>query len=74
MTAREFLEVFAAQVGVPAPSQREFDAPLEVVSVAARTSERVAAPLPCWMGGARSLPAAEPLAAATYVAAGAEAS
>ena len=67
MTAAEFLEAFAAQVGVPAPSEEEFDALLEVAALAAHGSERLAAPLACWMGGASGMPAAELLAAARRV-------
>jgi hypothetical protein len=72
MTAQEFLEAFAAEVGVPAPSAAEFDALLEVASVAAHSSERLAAPLACWMGGASGMPAVDLLGAAQRVADGAE--
>jgi hypothetical protein len=68
MTAQQFLEAFGAQVGVPAPSPQEFDALLEVASIAAHASERLAAPLACWMGGESGVPAAELLAAARRVA------
>lgn len=68
MTTREFLNAFAAQVGVPAPNPEELDALLAVASLAAHNSERLAAPLACWMGGASGLPAAELLAAARRVA------
>jgi hypothetical protein len=73
VTAQEFLEAFAAQVGVPAPSAEEFETLLEVASIAAHGSERLAAPLACWLGGASGMPAAELLAAAKRVAARAEA-
>jgi len=73
MTAQEFLEAFSAQVGVPAPDAQEFEALLEVAALAAHSSERLAAPLACWMGGASGMPAAALLAAAKAVAAGAEA-
>jgi hypothetical protein len=68
VTPQEFLEAFAAQIGVPAPSAQEFDALLEVASVAAHSSARVAAPLACWMGGASGIDAADLLAAAKRVA------
>ncbi len=73
MTAQEFLAAFAVQVGVPGPTASEFDALLEVASIAAHSSERLAAPLACWMGGASGMPAAELLAAAQRVATQAEA-
>jgi hypothetical protein len=69
MTAQEFLAAFAAQVGVPAPTAHEFDTLLEVASLAAHSSERLAAPLACWMGGASGMSAAELLAAARRVTA-----
>jgi hypothetical protein len=71
MTAQEFLDAFAAEVGVPAPSAAELDALLEVASVAAHSSERLAAPLACWMGGASGMPVVDLLGAAQRVADGA---
>lgn len=73
MTAQQFLEAFAAQVGVPVPTAQELDALLEMASVAAHGSERLAAPLACWMGGASGMPVPELLAAARRVATQAEA-
>ena len=68
VTVQQFLEAFAAQIGVAAPSAQEFETLLEVAAVAAHSSERVAAPLACWMGGASGIPAADLLAAAKRVA------
>jgi len=68
VTVDEFLEAFAGQIGVPVPSREEADALLEVASIAAHASERAAAPLACWMGGASGLPPAELLAAARRAA------
>ena len=68
MTASEFLAAFAAEIGVPVPTGTDFDTLLALASVAAHGSERLAAPLACWMGGASGLPAAELLAAARRVA------
>ena len=68
MTAQEFLEAFAAQVGVAAPSADEFDTLLEVASIAAHSSERLAAPLACWMGGASGMPVSDLLGAARRAA------
>jgi hypothetical protein len=72
MTASEFLEAFAVEVGAPVPSTEELDALLALASIAAHASERLAAPLACWMGGASGRTAAELLAAAQRVAPGAE--
>ncbi len=68
MNAQEFLDAFAAAVDVPAPTAQEFDTLLEVAAIAAHSSERLAAPLACWMGGVSGLPADELLAAARRVA------
>jgi Domain of unknown function (DUF6457) len=68
MKASEFLEAFAAQVGVAAPTREESDALLELASLAAHGSERLAAPLACWMGGASGRPASELLAVARRIA------
>jgi hypothetical protein len=68
MTVTEFLEAFAAEVGAPAPTREEIDALLQVAAVAARGSERLAAPLACWIGGASGRPPAELLEAARRVA------
>ena len=68
MTADEYLEAFAAEVGVAAPSPAEFEALLELASLAAHGSERLAAPLACWMAGASGRPVAELLAVARRIA------
>jgi len=70
MTADEFLVAFAVEVGAPMPSPDEIDALLEVASIAAHSSERLAAPLTCWIGGASGRPVSELLAAARRVAPG----
>jgi hypothetical protein len=71
MTASEFLDAFAAEVGMPVPSAREIDELLELAGVAAHASERIAAPIACWIAGASGMPSAELLAAARRLAAGA---
>jgi len=68
MTVEEFLAAFAAEIGVPAPSEEDAAALLEVASIAAHASQRTAAPLACWMGGASGIPVADLLAAAQRVA------
>lgn len=70
MTVEEFLQAYAAEVGAPIPRREEMDALLEVAAIAAHASERVAAPLACWMSGASGLDVCELLAAARRVATG----
>jgi Domain of unknown function (DUF6457) len=52
MNAREWIERFAAEVSADPPSDDEFNAMLDLAAVAAHDSERVAAPVACWIGGA----------------------
>jgi Domain of unknown function (DUF6457) len=68
VTVEEFLQAYAAQIGAPVPSREEMDALLEVASIAAHGSQRTAAPLACWIGGASGRPVADLLAAARRVA------
>lgn len=72
MTASEFLEAFAVEAGAPVPSQEDVDALLELATIAAHASERLAAPLTCWIAGASGLPPSELLAAARRIAPGVE--
>ena len=48
-TAQEWLTDYAAKLGVPMPSQEDVDAILALAGVAAHASERIAAPVACWM-------------------------
>jgi len=51
MNAREWVDAFAAELGAEPPSAEEFKAILDLAAVAAHSSERVAAPVACWIGG-----------------------
>ena len=48
-TAAEWLERFSADLGVEPPTPAEIAALLSVASEAAHASERVAAPISCWL-------------------------
>jgi Domain of unknown function (DUF6457) len=52
MTAQEWISAFARELGAEPPSDDEFNAMLDLAAVAAHDSERVAAPVACWLGGA----------------------
>ena len=52
MTAKVWIERFAAEVGAEPPTDEEFNAMLDLAAVAAHASERIAAPVACWIGGA----------------------
>jgi len=51
-TAREWIEAFACELGAPPPDPESVDAVLELAAIAAHASERIAAPVACWLGGA----------------------
>jgi hypothetical protein len=49
MTAREWLSAYAERLGVPAPTEAELEELLALAGVAAHASERIAAPVACWL-------------------------
>lgn len=51
MTGREWVAAFAAQLGVEAPDDATVEALLDLAGVAAHSSERIAAPLACFLIG-----------------------
>ena len=71
MTAEEFVAAFAAAAGAPAPTPEQTTELLDLAAVAAHSSERIAAPLCCYVAGLTGRPVAELLALAREVAQGA---
>jgi hypothetical protein len=59
MTAAEWIDAFCDRIGVPPPDQAQFDAILRLASVAAHGSERMAAPVACWVAGGTGRPLSE---------------
>ena len=49
MNAREWLDAYAQKLGVDAPTNEEFTVLLDLAGEAAHASERVAAPVACWL-------------------------
>ncbi|HUA48984.1 MAG TPA: DUF6457 domain-containing protein [Solirubrobacteraceae bacterium] len=49
MNAREWLAAYAEKLGTTPPSNEEFKTLLDVAAEAAHSSERVAAPVACWL-------------------------
>jgi hypothetical protein len=49
MNAREWLAAFAERVGTEPPTTEEFKTLLDLAGEAAHSSERVAAPVACWV-------------------------
>ena len=55
MTAEEWIESFAAELGSAPPTETEIGKLLKLAAVAAHSSERIAAPLACWIAGREGL-------------------
>ena len=67
-SATDWVASFATLLGVEPPDDGETAALLELAGVAAHASERVAAPLACWLVGQAGLSPSEALEAARRVA------
>lgn len=67
MNAREWIDAFAAEIGADPPSGDEVKAILDLAAVAAHSSERIAAPVACWVGGKVGASLAELQAAADRI-------
>jgi hypothetical protein len=68
MNAMEWLAAYAEQLGVDPPTPDEFDTLLDVAAEAAHASERIAAPVACWLAARAGRSPAEALALARAVA------
>jgi len=66
-TASDWLERFATQLGIEAPSEETTAALLDLAGVAAHASERTAAPIACFLVGLTGLEPAAALEAAKRV-------
>jgi Domain of unknown function (DUF6457) len=49
MNAPDWLAAFAEKIGTPAPTKDELKAVLDLAAEAAHSSERIAAPVACWL-------------------------
>jgi hypothetical protein len=49
MNAKEWIAAFASQLGTDPPSTAEFRELLDLAGEAAHSSQRVAAPIACWV-------------------------
>ncbi len=67
MNAREWLAVYAQRLGVDPPSSEEFKVLLDLAGEAAHSSERVAAPVACWLAARAGVEPAEALERAREV-------
>ena len=69
VNAREWIDAYAEQLGVEPPSAEEFSTLLDLAGEAAHSSERVAAPVACWLAAKAGRDPEEALALAKQVAA-----
>lgn len=68
-SAPDWIAAFAARLGTEPPDQQTIDQLLELAGVAAHSSERVAAPIACWLVGRAHVSPAAALDAARAVGA-----
>lgn len=64
MTGAEWIAAFAAELGVSPLGEAEIEALLDLAGVAAHASERLAAPLTCYLVGQAGMAPTEALALA----------
>jgi hypothetical protein len=69
MNAREWIQAYAQQLGIEPPTNDEWSALLDVAAEAAHASERVAAPVSCWVVAKAGVDPAEALRVARELAA-----
>jgi Domain of unknown function (DUF6457) len=67
MNAREWIEAYAERVGTEPPSAEQWSALLDLAGVAAHSSERVAAPVSCWVAAKAGVEPAQALQAAREI-------
>ena len=72
MNAREWLDAFAAELGTEPPTADEIEQILDVAAVAAHSSERIAAPVACWIGARAGATLEEMRLAADRIGAGSD--
>jgi len=67
MNARDWLAAYAEKLGTTPPSTEEFKTLLDLAAEAAHSSERVAAPVACWVAARAGIEPAEALRVAREV-------
>jgi Domain of unknown function (DUF6457) len=68
MNAKEWIASFAERAGTEPPTPQEFSTLLDLAGVAAHSSERVAAPVACWIAARAGLSPDDALALARQIA------
>jgi hypothetical protein len=67
MTGAEWVAAFAEKLGVEAPDDATVETLLELAGIAAHASERIAAPIACYLVGRAGIDASDALARAGTV-------
>jgi hypothetical protein len=70
VTGQEWIAEFAKKLGVQPPDQSTFDRLLDLAGVAAHSSERIAAPIACYLVGLADRATEETVEIARQVAPG----
>jgi len=70
MNAQDWLAAYAAKLGTAAPTKDEFKQLLDLAAEAAHSSERVAAPVACWLAARAGVTLEEAIRLAREVSAG----
>ena len=68
MNAREWIDAFAERLGTTGPTTEEFKQLLDLAGEAAHSSERVAAPVACWVAAKAGVAPEDALAIARDIA------
>jgi uncharacterized protein DUF6457 len=68
MNVKEWITAYAERLGAEAPTAEEIKTVLDLAAEAARASERVAAPVTCWVAAKAGRSAEESLAIARELA------
>lgn len=68
MDAPQWLAAYADRLGIPVPTQEELDGVLALAGVAAHASERIAAPVACWLSARAGVGLSEAMELAKGVA------
>lgn len=68
MNAREWIAAYAEKLGSEPPTAAEFSLLLDLAAEAAHASERVAAPVACWVAARAGVSPEEALTAARRIA------
>lgn len=68
MNAHDWLDAYAERLGIAPPTAEEIETLLDLAGVAAHSSERIAAPIACWLTARAGRDPAEALELAREVA------